>query len=93
VFQSDNHGTTWQDVDRGKLPEVPHHAAVVPPASPNTLYVSSDAGVFMSTDLGKTWSNFTLKLPNTMVIVLVYQQSDRTLLGATYGQSIYRIEL
>jgi photosystem II stability/assembly factor-like uncharacterized protein len=93
VFRSDDGGITWRDSDNGQLPDVPHHAAVIPPVSPNTLYVSSDAGVFVSPDLGKTWSNFTLNLPNTMVVDLVYQQSDKTLHAATYGRSIYRIQL
>jgi len=93
VFRSDDGGTSWQDSDNGQLPDVPHHAAVIPPDSPNTLYVSCDAGVFMSPDLGKTWSSFTLNLPNAMVVDLVYQQSDKNLYAATYGRSIYRIRL
>ncbi len=26
VFRSDDGGTTWEDLDKGQLPDVPHHA-------------------------------------------------------------------
>ena len=40
-----------------------------------------------------TWMNLTKKLPNAMVVDLVYQEKERTLHAATYGRSIWRLKL
>lgn len=91
VFASQDGGVSWMDVDKGQLPDVPHHAILIAPNNPNTVYVCNDAGVFISNDGAKTWSNMTLNLPNAMVIDLVYQTTDAKLYAATYGRSIWRI--
>ena len=93
VFQSSDGGGTWVDVDRGRLPNVPHHVAVIPPDAPTSLYVGSDAGVYFSPDLGNTWTNITRNLPNAMVIDPVYHRRDGTLTAETYGRSMWRIKI
>lgn len=93
VFRSDDGGTNWHDVDRGRLPDVPHHAVVIPPDEPQTVYVSSDAGVHVSRDLGNTWSSLKRNLPNTMCVDLVYHQGAGTLTTATYGRSLWRLKI
>jgi photosystem II stability/assembly factor-like uncharacterized protein len=93
VFRSEDGGNTWQDIDRGQLPDVPHHSLAIPPDQPSSLYVCCDAGVFFSTDGGGTWMNLTRNLPNVMVIDLAYQQRDGTLSAATYGRSLWRIQV
>ena len=93
VFRSDDGGTTWSDVDHGRLPNVPHHAVVIPPDDPQSVYVCSDAGVFVSNDLGATWRTLKRNLPNTMVVDLVYHQGEGTLTAATYGRSLWRLKL
>ncbi len=91
VFRSKDGGITWTDVDRGQLPDVPHHAVLVLPGDPKRVFVCNDVGVFASQDGGDTWENMTLNLPNVMVIDLVYQATDKMLYAATYGRSIWRI--
>ena len=71
VFRSNDAGSTWTDIDGGKLPDVPHHALLIRPDKPSELYVCNDAGVFLTTDGGTTWRNATGKLPNVMVVDLV----------------------
>jgi hypothetical protein len=88
-----NGGKTWTDVDKGQLPDVPHHAVVIRPDDPKTVYVANDAGVFVSPDSGNTWINMTGNLPNAMVVDLVLQQKDATLSAATYGRSLWRIKV
>jgi len=93
VFRSRDGGSTWEDVDRGQLPDVPHHALLIRSEEPNRLYVGNDAGVFaLETEAG-TWMNLTKNLPNAMVIDLVYHTKDKALLVATYGRSIWRLQL
>ena len=93
LFRSDDGGANWHDVDRGRLPDVPHHAVVVSPDEPRTVYVCSDAGIHVSRDLGENWSSLKRNLPNTMFVDLVYHQGAGTLTTATYGRSIWRLKL
>jgi photosystem II stability/assembly factor-like uncharacterized protein len=93
VFHSTDGGVTWSDIDQGRLPAVPHSAAVVPPDDPGSLYVANDVGVFVTGDGGATWTNLTRNLPNVMVVDLVYHNTERSLWVATYGRSLWRIKL
>jgi photosystem II stability/assembly factor-like uncharacterized protein len=93
LFQSRDGGASWQDADKGQLPDVPHHAALIRGDETGKLYVGNDAGVFVLDVAAGTWTNLTKNLPNAMVIDLVYQQSDKALYAATYGRSIWRIKL
>jgi hypothetical protein len=81
------------DVDRGALPDAPFHALTVPAVHPERVYACGDAGVFVSEDEGATWANLTRNLPTVMVVDLVYHESDRTLTAATYGRSVWRLQV
>jgi photosystem II stability/assembly factor-like uncharacterized protein len=93
VFRSTDSGSSWTDIDGGKLPDVPHHALLIRPDAPTELYVCNDAGVCVTRNGGLTWLNATANLPNVMVVDLVYQAASKTLLAATYGRSIWQIKL
>ncbi|MEP7276404.1 MAG: hypothetical protein ABI812_08625 [Betaproteobacteria bacterium] len=93
VFRSNDGGSTWVDIDGGKLPDAPHHALLIRPDRPSELYVCGDAGVYMTADGGATWRNATGKLPRAMIVDLVYQVATKTLLAATYGRSIWAVRL
>ena len=93
VYRSQDGGTTWANVDKGQLPDVPHHVVLIRPDELKRVYVGNDAGVFvLDTDSG-VWMNLTKKLPNAMVVDLVYHEKDGTLNAATYGRSIWRLKL
>jgi photosystem II stability/assembly factor-like uncharacterized protein len=93
VFCSRDGGRTWEDVDKGQLPDVPHHAVVIRPDQPEIVYVGNDAGVFVSHDSGVTWENMTQNLPNVSIVDLVLQEKDKTLSAATYGRSLWRTRI
>ncbi len=93
LFRSNDGGTNWVDADNGRLPDVPHSAVLIRPDAPDTVYVSNDAGVFVSQDLGVTWRSLRGNLPNVMVVDLVYRQADASLYAATYGRSIWRLRV
>ncbi|MCC8246422.1 WD40/YVTN/BNR-like repeat-containing protein [Saccharothrix luteola] len=93
VFRSDDGGLTWTDVDGGRLPDVPFSSIAIPAAHPNRVYVCCDVGVFVSEDGGGRWANLTGNLPTVMVVDLVYHEQDRTLTAATYGRSIWRLDV
>ncbi|MEY2552911.1 MAG: hypothetical protein QOC57_771 [Ilumatobacteraceae bacterium] len=93
VFRSKDGGSHWLDIDNGKLPDVPHHALLIRPDAPAQLFVCNDAGVFLTKDHGATWTNATSNLPNVMVVDLVFQTATKLLFAATYGRSIWRLQL
>jgi photosystem II stability/assembly factor-like uncharacterized protein len=93
VFQSRDGGITWENVDKGQLPDVPHHVALIREDELDKVYVGNDAGVFVLDTMTGTWMNLTKKLPNAMVVDLVYHEKDGTLHAATYGRSIWRLKL
>jgi photosystem II stability/assembly factor-like uncharacterized protein len=93
VFCTRDGGLTWEDLDKGQLPDVPHHVAVIRGDELDKVYVGNDAGVFVLDPVAGTWMNLTKNLPNAMVIDLVYHDKDGTLSAATYGRSIWRIKL
>lgn len=91
VFRSRNSGEAWEDVDRGLLPDVPHHSMVIPADGSGRVFVCNDAGVFVTPDEGRTWRNLTRNLPSVMVVDLAYHLGTGTLLAATYGRSLWRL--
>jgi photosystem II stability/assembly factor-like uncharacterized protein len=93
VFRSLDGGNTWEDVDKGQLPDVPHHVVLIRPDELNRVYVGNDAGVFALDVSAGTWTNVTKNLPNAMVIDMVYHLKDAALFVATYGRSIWRLKL
>lgn len=93
VFRSQDGGMNWENVDNGQLPDVPHHAVLIRADEPNLVYVGNDAGVFVLDTTTGTWMNLTKKLPNAMVVDLVYHDKEGTLHVATYGRSIWRLKL
>lgn len=93
VFRSDDGGLHWIDVDRGQLPNVPHSAVLIKPDDSRTVYVGNDAGVYVSHDGAKTWSDMSANLPNVMVVDVVYHIKEKTLSAATYGRSLWRTKV
>jgi photosystem II stability/assembly factor-like uncharacterized protein len=93
LFRSTDGGLTWRDVDQGALPNAPLLSLALPARHPSRVYVCGDAGVFVSDDDGATWADVTGNLPNVMVVDIVYHEADRTLTAATYGRSIWRLQV
>lgn len=93
LFRTTDGGLTWQDLDGGNLPDVPHHGLAIPSADAEILYVGNDAGVFVSTDAGATWNNLTGNLPTVIVVDLVLHEPSATLFAATYGRSTWRLDI
>ena len=93
VFRSKDGGATWTDIDRGRLPDAPHHAVAISRAKPSTVYVCSDVGVHVSTNAGETWKNLTRNLPMVPIVDLVYHETNGTLTAASYGRSIWRLKV
>ncbi|HEY3306257.1 MAG TPA: hypothetical protein VGL70_22280 [Candidatus Binatia bacterium] len=93
VYRSLDGAVTWADVDRGRLPDVPHNSLAIPEKFPAEVYVATDVGVFFSPDFGETWQNLTGNLPHVSVVDLVYHSATDSLSAASYGRSIWRLKI
>jgi hypothetical protein len=93
VFRTTDHGATWSDIS-GDLPDAPVNAIAIDPRRSSTLYVGSDVGAFVSQDLGASWAPLGVGLPDAVVSdIKILPGPPATLYAATYGRSIYSIEL
>ncbi|MBI2822108.1 MAG: hypothetical protein HYX74_07765, partial [Acidobacteria bacterium] len=110
LLRSTDGGVTWVSV-RGNLPRVPVNTIVIDPTSlpsqltrpAQTLYVGTDAGVFVSFNAGLQWTDIShgttcalpgfcgdWSVPPSPIADLALQQPGGTLLAATFGRGIYR---
>ncbi|HEX7843957.1 MAG TPA: hypothetical protein VF469_41065, partial [Kofleriaceae bacterium] len=93
VFRTTDHGATWSDIS-SDLPDSPVNAIAIDPRQSSTLYVGSDVGAFVSQDLGASWAPLGVGLPDIVVSDMkILAGPPATLYAATYGRSIYSIEL
>jgi photosystem II stability/assembly factor-like uncharacterized protein len=92
VFKTTNAGVGWIDIS-SNLPDAPVNVIVVDPDSTQILYVGTDVGVFVSDSSGNNWNYLGDNLPNSPITDLVLHNPTRTLIAATYGRSMYSIDL
>ncbi len=92
LYRSEDYGANWQDIS-GNLPEAPVNDIIVDPDRDSTLYAGSDVGVFVSRDLGENWAVIGVDLPNVPVTDLRLHSGSSNLVAATFGRSMYRIDL
>jgi uncharacterized repeat protein (TIGR01451 family) len=90
VFGTTNGGKTWTDIS-GNLPDVPADSVVLDPADPNTLYVGTDAGPFVTHNGGDTWHAFGTGIPKVAVWQLDYDSTNAVIAAGTHGRGAYTI--
>jgi hypothetical protein len=92
IYRTTDFGQSWTDIS-GDLPEAPISDIISDPEQDSTLYVASDMGVFGTVNLGETWIPVGDNLPNVPMIDLTFQPEMRMLVVATYGRSMYKINV
>ncbi len=92
VFSTTDGGQSWTDIS-SDLPEVPVNDIIIDPETTDILYIGTDVGVYVSTDAGGSWQSFNEGLPVVPVVDLVFHRPTRTLAAATYGRSMFTVEL
>jgi hypothetical protein len=106
VYRSIDAGASWTNIS-SNLPNAPTNSVVVDPNDANTVYVATDAGVYVTTQVTNCaneavncWSVFGSGLPNAPVVALAAAAAMATgdgrageLRAATYGRGIWEIPL
>ena len=92
ILRTDDSGVNWTDIGLD-LPEVPVNDIIVDPSNPTRYWLATDLGVFESVDEGETWHPLGEGMPVAIINDIDFRASDRTLLAATYGRSMYTINV
>lgn len=100
VYWTTNGGTSWTAIG-SNLPNSPANAIVVDPQDPNTVYVATDTGVYVTRAVSTCattacWSVYGTGLPLAPVTTLVATPASLpspTLTAGTYGRGVWQIPL
>ena len=92
VFRTIDRGKTWSDIS-GNLPDFPVNNIQIDPDNYGTYYIATDGGAYVTYNEGENWSLLGTGFPNAPVLDLNLHRPTRTLLAATFGRSMWEIEL
>jgi photosystem II stability/assembly factor-like uncharacterized protein/Spy/CpxP family protein refolding chaperone len=90
VARTETNGAAWTDLSHG-LPEAPVRSLAIHPRNPKYLYLGTEIGVLASEDGGGSWSPTNEGPTNCRVDELFWM--GETLVAATHGRGMYRIDL
>ncbi len=82
VYFSTDGGDNWTNIS-GTLPNIACHSIAVDAS--NTVYVGTDAGVFVRSELMDDWQPFYNYLPRTPVSELMVNNSAGRIIACTFG--------
>ena len=91
VYRSSNGGSTWVSIS-GNLPDTPVNDIYIHtnnPGFPNTYFVATDIGIFLTENNGTNWVEISTDLPNTVVMHLDYSPGNQMLRVGTHGRGVY----
>ncbi len=91
IFKTTDSGNSWEPIS-GELPNIPVNDIIINPAN-HDLYIATDIGVFKSINDGDSWDILGTGLPNVVITDLNYHEPTNTLLAATFGRSLYSVEV
>ena len=91
LYKSVDYGGTFTSIVNN-LPAGSLNVIREDPTDPNTLYVGTDLGAFVSLDGGRQWQVLGGNLPSVQVSDLQYQTRDRIIVISTYGRGNWALD-
>ena len=91
VYHSEDNGTTWTNITKTGLPNVPVNCMAVDKRS-GDLYLGTDLGVYINNGT-TSWVRYSASLPNVVVSDLDIQYASNKLRAATFGRGLWEVEL
>jgi hypothetical protein len=93
IFRTTNYGTNWISIN-SNLPDAPINDVVIDPFTSNKLYIGTDYGVMITTNLGQSWAIMGNGLPsNVPVHDLTIHAPSAKMVAWTHGRSTFSIEI
>ena len=93
LFATIDGGKKWLNIS-GNLPDLPVNSVIIDPSYPNTLYIGTDVGTYVTYNRGGTWSPLGTGMPNVTTWQLDLNPSDtkRVLVAGTHGRGAFKLE-
>jgi photosystem II stability/assembly factor-like uncharacterized protein len=91
AYHSNDGGNSWTSISQG-IPAQPVNVIIEDPKNENYLYLGTDNGTYVSTNMGNTWELLP-NMPPVAVHDLKIQPQAYDLLVGTHGRSIYQASL
>jgi photosystem II stability/assembly factor-like uncharacterized protein len=91
IFKSTNIGYNWTDIT-GNLPNLVNASSIlVNKSNENVIYVGSDFGVYVTTNGGVSWFNFSQGLPRVALIRdMEFSAGNQFIYAATHGRGVFK---
>ncbi len=90
VFKTTDGGTTWTDIS-GNLPDAPVNSIIQDASNPQTLYVGTDVGPFVSYTDGNNWVPLGANFPIVTIWQLALNPFTRQLVAGTHGRGVWSL--
>ena len=90
VFKSIDFGATWMDISTS-LPDIPVND--IEQDKFGNLFIATDVGVLASNNEGLSWVALGENLPSVVVPDLFIHEDSEYLYAATFGRSMYKIDI
>jgi hypothetical protein len=101
VYVTGNGGITWAALGgiggsgriNSVLPDVPFNAIVFDPVNSNIIYAGCDFGVYVSSDRGNSWVDFSTGFTDATLVMDLQITSDNKIVAATHGKGVFKSDL
>jgi uncharacterized repeat protein (TIGR01451 family) len=90
VFKTTNGGQTWANISNN-LPDIPVNSIIQDASDPNTLYVATDVGPYVSTNDGVSWAPMGTGFPIVTIWQLALNSFTRQIVAGTHGRGIWSL--
>ena len=93
IHYSENQGTSWMDIS-SNLPDVGiNELIVLPNSGDSTLFIGTDAGVFISFNRGNSWEVLGTGFPSVPVYDMDLDLVNNRLIASTFGRSMLSYDI
>jgi photosystem II stability/assembly factor-like uncharacterized protein len=92
IWKSTDAGGTWKDVS-GDLPGMPIRMIAINPRKPNTVYIATEIGVFVSETGGGNWMRLGRGLPSLPIFTIMVNTTTNYITVATHGRGAWRLPI